>query len=384
MTTRNPAHKILVLDAANQNTLAIVRHLSRAGYIVHVCGYQQASLALFSKYPKKKFVIPAPDKSEEGFINALVKILTGEKYNLLMPVGFKSYKACTNHQEKLKALTNLIVTTQSNIALAADKRATYNLAQQTGVPYPKTIRLHSRSEIHTLETSYPAVVKSPFESGQNVVEYADNKQQLIEKFEAMCAKNKFEFPNLPIIQEYVQGEGYGFFAYYEEGKCRSIFMHHRLREYPVTGGASVCAEAYRDEKLKLYGMKLLDELKWNGVAMVEFKKDIANGEYKLMEINPKFWGSLELALSSGVNFPDMLIRKAAGEEIAYNESYEKVTFQWLLNGELLHVIERPSDFFGVIKTLFYSKTDLCFRDPVPHLFQIANIFTHYYKKLKGL
>jgi predicted ATP-grasp superfamily ATP-dependent carboligase len=300
-----------------------------------------------------------------------------------MPVGFKSYKACAANQDVLKQYTRLIITTNANITLAADKRATNQFAEKVGVPVPKTFVLKKRAELDSINISFPCVIKGPFEAGKNIVTYAQNRNELTSKFDDMCAKNNFTEPDLPIVQEYIVGEGYGFFAFYDEGVCKRIFSHHRLREYPVTGGASVCAESYHDEKLKDYGTRLLDALKWNGVAMVEFKKDRNSGDYKLMEINPKFWGSLQLALSAGVAFDEYMVQKALGQNITYNDSFSNTTFQWIINGELFHAIERPAAIPQIIRTLFYSKKDIDLLDPLPHIFQFANIFTHYYKKLKG-
>ena len=56
-------------------------------------------------------------------------------------------------------------------------------------------------------------------------------------------------------------------------------MHRRIREYPSSGGPSTCAESYFDEKMLEYGKKILDHLKWDGVAMIEFKKDDSSGTY---------------------------------------------------------------------------------------------------------
>ena len=375
--------KILLLDAPNQNTLAIARHLGRQGVVIDMCGHQKISLAFYSKYVNRKFIIREPAKDEAGFIEDLVKILSAEKYLLVMPVGFKSYKACARNQDTLKKYTNLIITSNENIALASDKRRTNAFAETVGVPVPKTFIPQSVAEVEGLAIAFPCVVKAPFESGKNIVEYADNREELLARFKAMCAKNNFKAPDMPIVQEYIVGAGFGFFAYYDNGVCKRSFTHHRIREYPVTGGASVCAESFRDAKLNEIGKKMLDALKWNGVAMVEFKQDNRDGVYKLMEINPKFWGSLELALTAGVPFDEMLIDKALGNDVAFSEDFKDTTFQWILNGEVFHAIERPLAIPNIISTLFKSKKDLRLSDPLPHLYQLAYIFMHYYKKLKG-
>jgi predicted ATP-grasp superfamily ATP-dependent carboligase len=80
----------------------------------------------------------------------------------------------------------------------------------------------------------------------------------------------------------------------------------------VTGGPSTICVSVVDDRLTGYAASLIRELEWSGVAMVEFKKD---DDYRLMEVNPRFWGSLPLATRAGLNFPDLLCRRAMGEDI---------------------------------------------------------------------
>lgn len=373
--------KVLILDGGNQNTLAAVRYLGKSGHEMHIVAPGKNSLALFSKYCHRAHLLPDPRTHAESYMNKLLTLLQNEKFDVLLPMGFRSYQLCAAYASTIQQHTSLTITTKENIALASDKRLTYALAEKTGVPFPKTFQVGSLDEVAKIETGFPVVIKSSFESGTNVVEYAHSKKELLQKFEAMVKKHRFKPEDYPIIQQYITGEGFGFFAYYEEGTCKAFFMHHRLREYPVTGGASVCAESFYDETLLQQGKKLLDELKWNGVAMVEFKKH-SDGEYKLMEINPKFWGSLELALAAGVNFPAMLLQKAANEKVVQSLPYKQITFQWLINGECFHVLEKPSAFFQVVAQLFSSKKDFWWSDLKPNLFQILYVFKHYRKKLK--
>ena len=97
-------------------------------------------------------------------------------------------------------------------------------------------------------------------------------------------------------------------------------MHRRLREYPISGGASAVACAYYDETLKEYGLRILSALAWHGVAMVEFKRQESPDRLVLMEINPKFWGSVELALEAGVDFASDLVRVFRGETLDLQRS----------------------------------------------------------------
>lgn len=375
--------KILLLDAANQNTLAIVRHMGRAGHEIHLVGYQHRSLAFYSKYVFKKYIFADPRKDAEAYIISILDLLSKESFGMIMPVGFKSYQICSKNRDAIRKYTRLIITSDENISLAVSKQRTYDYASQIGIPVPATYRVKDAEEIKDLPLTYPVVIKSPFESGKNVVEYANSLEEVVIKFQRMCKSEHLSAPDNPLLQEYVVGDGYGFFAIYKEGKCMRFFMHHRIREYPVTGGASVCAESFYDDELKSIGMKLLNNLKWDGVAMVEFKKDNQDGKYKLMEINPKLWGSLELAITSGINFPELLVEASEGSLELKESLYGKTTFQWLLNGELFHFLERPRSFFRILGALFISKKDFRWGDIKPNLFQVANIFVHYKKKFSN-
>jgi predicted ATP-grasp superfamily ATP-dependent carboligase len=129
---------------------------------------------------------------------------------------------------------------------------------------------------------------------------------------------------------------------------------------------------------------LLKALNWFGVAMVEFKMDPRDGIPKLMEINPRFWGSLSLAVAAGVNFPYLLYRMSRGENFKPVEHYQTgKKCRWFLPGDILHFIFNPKrisllpEFFN-----FWDKKTsydiLSLKDPLPVLGRILTPFTFLY------
>lgn len=374
-------HRILILDGEHKNALAIVRHLGKAkNYLIDVVSYQKVSITSYSRYACRKMVITNPKKDEEKYMEELLEILKKNHYLVLIPVSFISFRLCAAHQDRIRQFTCISIVGIDKIEIASSKTATYELAREVGVPYPETITIRDMKDIENIHMEYPCVIKAPYEMGKNVVSYANSKEEFILKYKKICKDNHFT-EILPIVQKYVDGGGFGFFAYYQKGKCVNWFVHRRLREYPVSGGASTVAESFYDEKIVEYGKRLLDFLQWDGVAMVEFKQDKVSGMYYLMEINAKYWGSLDLALVAGVNFPQMMIAEAIGNQIEKVSFEEKVRFQWILNGDLFHVLEKPSHIFMFIRDLFISKNDFYFTDIKPNLFQIIYIPIHYYKKI---
>jgi predicted ATP-grasp superfamily ATP-dependent carboligase len=226
-----------------------------------------------------------------------------------------------------------------------------------------------------------------YEVGGNIVDYVYDKNNLVEKYKKICSKYGLdELTGLPMLQEYIPGDGCAFFAVYNNGVCGSTFQHRRVREYPVSGGASVCAESFYNSLLERNGRLLLDSLQWHGVAMVEFKLD-NNQQPVLMEINPKFWGSLDLALEAGVNFPKSLVDIHLGNVIEYNSTY-KIPFKyhWPLSGDISHVIENPKNLLSFLKDVINPrvKSNIWITDPIPTVHMLIYFLLDYPRRLLRL
>jgi predicted ATP-grasp superfamily ATP-dependent carboligase len=160
---------------------------------------------------------------------------------------------------------------------------------------------------------------------------------------------------------------------------RACFVHRRLRDYPVRGGPSTLRESVRHPQIEELGIRLLRSLQWYGVAMVEFKVDPRDNQPKLMELNPRFWGSLALAIHAGVDFPYLLYKMAMGEEFDPVLDYEVgVRCRWLLPGDILHFLTNPQRFhltpsFFQFRGMAY---DILSRDdPMPTVGRFLTLFS---------
>jgi len=212
-------------------------------------------------------------------------------------------------------------------------------AASIGIPIPRTMCLQrypgeqiSAEKCRGL--SYPVVVKpsrscikTDFGWHKSGVKYAVDESQLKETL-ALSAK-RGEYPLL--LQEKIRGEGVGVFLLVQKGETIAKFSHRRLREKPPSGGVSVLRESIgMDDELLFYSECLLKALAWEGVAMVEFKRDEVRGGFRLMEVNGRFWGSLQLAIDAGVNFPLLLAERAQGRHIHSSGQYKIGTrLRWL-------------------------------------------------------
>jgi predicted ATP-grasp superfamily ATP-dependent carboligase len=169
------------------------------------------------------------------------------------------------------------------------------------------------------------------------------------------------------------------FVTYQDGRLCRIMSHRRIREFPPTGGESSCCEVADEPVLIDQTRRLMDALAWHGVAMVEYKRHEADGKFYLMEINPKFWGSLDLALAAGADFPGDLVRIAADETLPELPPLQgRLRFCWPLSSDLRHLWARPSDWRAVIGDALRPsvRTNVRPTDPFPGVIELAATFAH--------
>jgi len=304
----------------------------------------------------------------------------------LIPIGYKSYKLLSKYIDEVSLYTDILISDRKKINICLNKMQTYELAKKIEVPVPKTYYPNSIKNVkeNYIDIDYPLIIKGLFEMGTNVVELAKNHDDLYKRYKNLCDKYSFTKNELPMIQEYINEEPftYGFGALYHNGECKNYFMHKEIRSYPITGGSGTCLISIYDNKLKYYGKKLLDELGWNGVALVEFKKK--NNDYILMEINPKFWASIDLAIKAGVNFPVELCNLSNDTlHSSLNTSYKNnLKYNFPLSRELKHILKSPSSLLNVIKdtTNPNVENNIELHDFLPHIYTIIP-FKKYLKRI---
>lgn len=340
--------KVLLTDGDYKNTLGIVRSLGRQGHQVSVLARRRGELAACSRYCSN--VELTPPLTLENFADVVLQVLERTPHDLLMPVGYLSTLASAAGKNKIGVRTRLEVAGAESIAMAADKRRIRELALRLGLRAPHSIYPRSMEEACDLAATleYPVVLKPAGESLPKGVRIVTRQSEFRPRFKELKASWPAASPELPMIQSFVPGYGCGFFALYQNGACKRVFMHRRIREFPASGGASCCAESFYDPELQAAGTTLLDALNWHGVAMVEFRYDPAKKQYSLLEVNPKFWGSLDLALAAGADFPGYLCEMADGKNLPYAQDYRHpLRFHWPLSGDIQHLFQRPAAFASI-------------------------------------
>lgn len=330
----HPAGTALVTDSALRTALFSIRCLGRHGVRITAAERpmpRHLDLGGLSKYVSRRIVVPdnltAPDVWAEAMLEA------AQGHDVLMPIGMHAIAPVAQRLAAFRARTNVCLAPWDAIARGDNTPDLLELARELDIPVPAQYRVADYPSIDALTAAaqYPVFVKIGVEAGlppgqrYAIARTPGELRMAVARFGPHTAS--------PIIQDLILGDGIGFEALYDfEHRLVAAFAHRRLREYPLAGGPSTYCVSIHDSRAAEYGRRLLDHLRWTGLAMVEFKIDTRTGVPVLMEINPRPWGSMQLPIRAGVEFPWLAFQLARDGQLAVQPDWKDgVRLRYLVN-----------------------------------------------------
>ncbi|HPZ06808.1 MAG TPA: ATP-grasp domain-containing protein [Candidatus Eremiobacteraeota bacterium] len=377
---------VFVTDGRWHKTLAVVRSLGKKNINVTCGDSTNLCSSFFSRYCNKKILYPSVKKNPKKFIEFLSRELEEKKYSVLFPMEEDTINLITDNLEAFSKDVSIPLVNRETLAIAMNKGELVKFASNSGIPCPKTYFIKDLNDIKAIENkiNFPVIIKPTRSSGAKGVKYIEFKKDLEKEYRKI--HNIFPYP---LIQERIPsgGEAIGVSAIFnQDSNLIASFTHRRIREYPVTGGASTLCESCLRPSITDLAIELLKKLNWFGVAMVEFKVNPGDNTPYLMEINPRFWGSLQLAIYSGVDFPYLLYKIALKEKVIKIKEYKIGTkFRWLIPGDILNFISNPErlkilpDFFNFFEKNI-THAIFAWEDPLPILGNILTGLMFIYDK----
>jgi predicted ATP-grasp superfamily ATP-dependent carboligase len=298
---------VLVTDAGRGSALAFIRSLGRRGWRVVAADSDRRSPGFRSRFVRERVLYPPPAEDADAAIEEVWQAARRLSVDLIVPVTDEIILPLSTARDRFAPVCRLALPDPAALAVTSNKRATLSLAERLGIPIPRTVVAGSLDEaVNRTTFGWPVVVKPQWSRtyGEGSVKgftvaYANSRDELARQMEILAGRCP------ALIQEYCPGEGHGVELLLDRGRVLAAFQHRRLHEVPITGGASSWRESVPlDPNLLSYSVRILSELSWTGLGMVEFKVG-AKGP-QLMEVNGRVWGSLPLAVKSGMDFPARL------------------------------------------------------------------------------
>ena len=316
VNTRITQNKVLVLDADSAAGMETIQSLGRNGCIVHAVRSRSERSQHRSRFIRRQFELTG---SEDGRIRELVDLFRTEKYDLVVPATEVSLLAMLAPEIPDEMYQKAVLPCRERVQIALDKQSVWSLARRTGVRTPSSEIVSSLS---LPPKTFPVVLKPVFSKKSTNGVVQDFRVTIVRDPMMWRTALASIHPDIPVQQQqYIEGKGFGVELLFDHGAPRWVFLHERVHELPLTGGGSsyrVSREPRPD--LVQSAISLLSALEWHGVAMVEFKVT-PGGEAYLMEINPRLWGSLALAIDCGVNFPVGLLCLSTGQPLPPQPKY---------------------------------------------------------------
>ncbi|MHB9286501.1 carboxylate--amine ligase [Halobacteriales archaeon Cl-PHB] len=375
------------------SSVAVLRSLGGRGVPTIAVSEHDAPPGFSSKYTDETRTVPDPAADLERYALALRNLAMRDDVSTIVPVREPDVYVLARAREEFADHVGTPWPPLETLRSVQDRARLFAAADRADVDYPDT-------ELYDdwADWDAEAIVKPRYTF--HAAEYDDrfaesqshhNSTQYVPPGEQPDRADLVdEMGHVPLVQEYVPNtDEYAFFALYDEGEAVATFQHRQRRGYKYVGGPSSFRESVDIPELGAAGRRLLDELDWHGLAMVEFLRDPTTGEFKLMEVNPRFWTSLPFTVQAGVDFPYYywLLANDRADEIV--SSYDVGVAGHLIRGELLYLhsilfedyplVERPSLPSALVEiglsVARHPRFDYLSRDdPGPFLQDFRNVF----------
>jgi predicted ATP-grasp superfamily ATP-dependent carboligase len=357
---------VLITYGWVRSSYAALRNLTDHGIRVSVADSRARGMCQSSRRKADFSQYRSHYLDEDGFIADIAAICRDRAIGLVLP-SHNETEVLARHRGRLMPGADALLPAAEHCALFNDKAKGYDLARACDVSVPLRVAYSDVGEIAAAlreQGLTRCVIKLRTGNSAKGVFYANSPEEAERTVGRLVRELSLPEHRLPQVEEYVAGEGWGCSVLYWHGRRIASFTHRRVREKIATGGTSTLREAAANEAIEQAAGRIFDRIGWHGLAMCEFKVCPETGKYWFVEVNPRLWGSIPLAISAGVEFPYLAwLCAVEGEEAALRYQDMAVVKhpwrgRWVLGdlavGARLALSGRVGDGFD---TIFRAKAD---------------------------
>lgn len=289
--------------------LAVARCLKeRYGKHVRIIGlgYDALDPGLYlAEYCDVSHLVSYPMNGSEAFLERLAGIHRSEHIDMLIPCLDAELPLLISLMPRLSAMGIRTFLPDAEQLARRTKDQLSELAALAGVNCPEMRSLTSPGFFHTCHREgwkYPLVVKGVFYDAKVV----HNAEEAVAAFHKIAAEW-----GLPVLaQHFIAGDEYNLTAI-GDGTGRLLGEVMMKKRAVTSKGKAWAGVTTLDVSLSAAAGRLADELKWRGPLEIEVMRD-NNGEYHLIEINPRFPAWIYLTHGAGRNLPALLLELTLG------------------------------------------------------------------------
>lgn len=333
-----------------------------AAYSLHKCQYQVYCIASDKEEVKRsRFVNTFYPLDSDDTLKQVLSVIRKENISVVIPMSDKMSELVSMHKSKIETVTGHVcqMPEHSIFEQAANKSKLMSFCEQHHFSHPRTLSLAQHNLIETAEyVGFPSMIKPNHSVGARGITLVRSLDEL-----------QFQYPKIvskygdSTLQEYVDCEGlpyYNVMLYRNsEGKILGSTIIEIIRYFPIHGGSSSLCRTIEEPKLLNECSSVLDRLNWIGMADFDVLIN-KEGEYKIIEINPRVPASLRAADIAGVNFPEIIVRdtlKLQTKTYTYKTNkylrYLGLDLMWFLKSPT-RLSARPNWFLSFGKNFYFQ------------------------------
>jgi D-aspartate ligase len=371
-----------VVVGGDYQGLSIVRSLGRRKVPVCIID-DEFSISRFSKYATHAVSVGSL-RDERRTVDGVLEI--GHRLNLrgwvLYPTRDETVAAFARYRALLTRFFRVPTPDWETMQWVWDKRNTYQLANELGIPTPRTWYPRNLQDLEQIRADPPFAVKPAikehfFYATKAKAWRANNRTELKELFHKAAAQVE---PGEVMIQDLVPGDGQQQFAYcafFKEGRAIGSMVVGRRRQHPLEfGRASTFVETINLAPLEELSERFLRAINYYGLVELEYKLDPRDGQYRLLDVNGRTWGYHSLGLGAGVDFSYMLFADQAGEAVKATRGRPGVHWIRLITDlptGLREVFHGHQNWRSYVRSVMRSDVEAVFsrEDPLPGIAELA-------------
>ena len=373
-----------VVVGGDYQGLGIVRSLGRRKVPVCIID-DEHSIARFSRYTTHAVAVEDL-RDERQTADAVLEIghRLGLKGWVLYPTRDETVAAFARYRPMLTEWFRVPTPTWEAMQWVCDKRNTYRLADELGIPTPKTWCPQDEDELEQISIDPPLALKPAIKehfiyATKAKAWRANSRAELRELFQRAV---RHVGPGEVMIQDLIPGDGrqqFAYCAFFKGGRAVGSMVVRRSRQHPPEfGRASTFVETVELPLLEALSERFLRAIDYYGLVELEYKLDPRDGQYKLLDVNGRTWGYHTLGSSAGVDFPYLLFADQVGATVQPCRGRAGVNWIRLVTDlptGILEVLGGRLDWRDYLRSLRRFDVEAVFsrEDPLPGLVELALI-----------
>jgi predicted ATP-grasp superfamily ATP-dependent carboligase len=351
--------------------------------------------------------LPGPSRYPEEWVAFLERVgACLSRPGILLPANDVLTNIVAQHADRLEGAFRFVVPARDVMRSIVNKRTQLERAEAAGVPIPVTYFPATVAEAEQVAAAvrYPCLFK-PYESALGRIAMRSASGEPGIRAKALIVHDSDEltawFDRVAdaeigfMVQEIVPGDDSALFGYWafwdEDGQERQWMTKRKVRQFPLHFGSGSVMDTVIAPEVADLSRAVLRSYGYRGMANIEFMFDARDGSYRLIEINPRSSGALQLAVDAGIDFPFVVYEHLArrheenaatlGFRPGVRWVYEDLDLQAFLalrkTGELTFAqwarsVARARSWAVVAPT-----------DPAPFLFQVAEFLSRRTRRARA-